>query len=202
LQALNELNASLNKQIAAANDLNRALNQPVQTPSPGSQVDTAKQARGRAIKAEIDRLEGLIRNNPGSIFNNRNQALANQLRAKLASGNYAQGGFTGRGGKMEPAGIVHRGEYVIPKQYVNQSTGLPNSDALGRLQSGTAPAPSGGYAGGGFVGGSAGTMMVELSPYDRKLLSDVGNVQLRLNGRVVAEATNTNNFSQAQRGTN
>lgn len=38
---------------------------------------------------------------------------------------FATGGFTGRGGKYEPAGIVHKGEYVVPKQYVNQSTGLP-----------------------------------------------------------------------------
>ena len=39
---------------------------------------------------------------------------------------FAEGGFTGRGGKYEPAGVVHKGEYVVPKQYVNQSTGLPN----------------------------------------------------------------------------
>ena len=39
---------------------------------------------------------------------------------------FADGGFTGRGGKYEPAGVVHKGEYVVPKQYVNQSTGLPN----------------------------------------------------------------------------
>jgi hypothetical protein len=110
--------------------------------------------------------------------------------------------FKDEGGKYEPAGIVHRGEYVIPKQYVNQSTGLPNSDALGRLQSGTAPAPSGGYANGGFVGGNMDGIMVELSPFDRKLLSDAGNVQLRLNGKVVAEATNQNNFAEAQRGSN
>lgn len=38
---------------------------------------------------------------------------------------FANGGFTGRGGKYEPAGIVHKGEYVVPKQYVDQSTGLP-----------------------------------------------------------------------------
>lgn len=38
---------------------------------------------------------------------------------------FASGGFTGRGGKYEPAGIVHKGEYVIPKQYVNQATGQP-----------------------------------------------------------------------------
>jgi TP901 family phage tail tape measure protein len=201
LQALNELNASLNAQIQAANDLNRALNQPVQQRLPGTPVDTAKQARARAIQAEIDRLERLIRINPGSIFNGRNQALANQLKARLASGNYAQGGFTGRGGKMEPAGIVHRGEYVIPKQFVNQSSGMPDPSFLAQMQSGMRNYFMGGFVGGGG-GTDGGTMMVELSPFDRKLLADAGNVQLRLNGRVVAEATNQNNFDEARRGSN
>jgi uncharacterized protein (DUF427 family) len=45
-------------------------------------------------------------------------------------------------------------------------------------------------------------MMVELSPYDRKLLADAGNVQLRLDGKVVAQATNASNLVSAQRGTN
>lgn len=31
----------------------------------------------------------------------------------LGSGSFASGGYTGRGGKYEPAGIVHKGEYVI-----------------------------------------------------------------------------------------
>lgn len=44
---------------------------------------------------------------------------------------YADGGYTGAGGKYEPAGIVHRGEYVLPKEQVNQSTGLPKDGVLG-----------------------------------------------------------------------
>lgn len=44
---------------------------------------------------------------------------------------YANGGYTGAGGKYEPAGIVHRGEYVLPKEQVNQSTGLPKDGVLG-----------------------------------------------------------------------
>lgn len=32
---------------------------------------------------------------------------------------YATGGYTGDGGKYEPAGIVHRGEFVIPKETVS-----------------------------------------------------------------------------------
>ena len=115
---------------------------------------------------------------------------------------FATGGFTGPGGKYDPAGIVHKGEYVIPKQYVNQSTGMPDPSFLAQMQSGMRN-----YFMGGFVGGSSssvesGPMMVELSPYDRKLLAEAGNVQLRLNGKIVAEATNRSNLIDAQRGTN
>ena len=44
---------------------------------------------------------------------------------------FAEGGFTGRGGKHEEAGIVHKGEYVLPKEQVNQATGLPKAGAVG-----------------------------------------------------------------------
>ncbi len=113
-------------------------------------------------------------------------------------GIFANGGFTGRGGKYDPAGIVHRGEYVVPKQYVNQSTGMPDASFLAQLQNGVRSFAMGGFS--GPMGGGDGTVMVELSPFDRKLLENAGNVQLRLNGRVVAEATNQNNFQQARRG--
>lgn len=43
---------------------------------------------------------------------------------------FYNGGFTGNGGKYEPAGIVDRGEYVIPKEQVNQNTGLPKPGAV------------------------------------------------------------------------
>lgn len=49
---------------------------------------------------------------------------------KFFGGGFATGGFTGRGGTNEPAGTVHRGEYVLPKRMVNQSTGLPDLDRL------------------------------------------------------------------------
>ena len=40
---------------------------------------------------------------------------------------YAVGGFTGRGATDEVAGFVHRGEYVIPANMVDQNTGTPKS---------------------------------------------------------------------------
>lgn len=47
-------------------------------------------------------------------------------------GTWATGGYTGRGAWDEVAGLVHRGEYVIPKAGVNQSTGLPDAAWLMR----------------------------------------------------------------------
>lgn len=84
---------------------------------------------------------------------------------------FAGGGYTGAGGKYEPAGVVHRGEYVVPKHQVNQATGLPKPGFMnavgGQMPSSRGPS----YAGGGFVGGS---MMVELSPTDRAIMRQMG----------------------------
>ena len=55
---------------------------------------------------------------------------------------FAEGGFTGPGGKYEPAGIVHRGEFVMPQDAVNR-LGVPMLDALSK---GASPASG---AGGG-----------------------------------------------------
>lgn len=61
-------------------------------------------------------------------------------------GGFAEGGYTGAGGAHEPAGVVHRGEFVISKPAV-QRLGIGNLEGLhrGALQ---------GYAKGGLVGGA------------------------------------------------
>jgi TP901 family phage tail tape measure protein len=120
--------------------------------------------------------------------------LAASFWGRASALNYYSGGYTGAGGKYEPAGIVHRGEYVVPKEQVNQRTQMPYFMEQPRS-----------FAQGGFVGGGGGgavSMMVELSPYDRKLLAQAGNIQLRLDGKVVAQNTNANNAVAAQRGSN
>ncbi|MGR3315375.1 tape measure protein [Roseovarius indicus] len=48
---------------------------------------------------------------------------------------YAEGGYTGDGGKYEPAGIVHRGEWVFPQEAVRR-IGIP---ALQQLSAGIMP---------------------------------------------------------------
>jgi hypothetical protein len=46
-----------------------------------------------------------------------------------------KGGYTGEGGKYEPAGTVHKGEYVIPKEGVDQKTHLPKGDHIKKILS-------------------------------------------------------------------
>ena len=206
LQALNELNAKLNESINLASRLNQVQGQPTPTRTdPGqrtptqAQIVTERRAQGTAA---INNPENVRLNDPGRVtITARQVQFINPKVAARAAGDigFADGGFTGPGGKYQPAGIVHRGEYVVPKQYVNQSSGLPNANFLSQLQNGMR-----GYAQGGFVGGgmSDSAMMVELSPYDRKLLENAGNVQLRVDGKVVASATNRSNFNEARRGSN
>lgn len=59
-----------------------------------------------------------------------------------SGGLYASGGYTGPGGKYQPAGTVHKGEYVFDQDAVRR-IGLKNLEAMHR-----------GYASGGLVGGA------------------------------------------------
>lgn len=70
-------------------------------------------------------------------------------------GIYAEGGYTGRGGKYEPAGVVHRGEYVFPKASVDR-LGVATLESLNRRAKG--------YAEGGYVGTVAGAMPPASAP--------------------------------------
>ncbi|EET9531929.1 TPA: phage tail tape measure protein [Escherichia coli] len=64
------------------------------------------------------------------------------ISSAAANFNFASGGFTGTGGKYEPAGIVHRGEFVFTKEATSR-IGVGNLYRLMR-----------GYAEGGYVGGA------------------------------------------------
>ena len=59
---------------------------------------------------------------------------------------FSDGGYTGDGGKYQPAGTVHRGEYVFSKEATRRA-GVGNLEAMHRSLKG--------YATGGLVGGAA-----------------------------------------------
>jgi hypothetical protein len=70
------------------------------------------------------------------------QGLANL--AAINGVQFAEGGFTGVGGKYEPAGVVHKGEWVAPQHIVNSPAAQPHIAALESMR-------TKGYADGGFV---------------------------------------------------
>lgn len=79
----------------------------------------------------------------------------------LASGSYAQGGYTGKGGKYQPAGVVHKDEFVFDKESTN-AIGPRNLYAM------MDAAKRGSAATGGMMGGSMSAVnfpgMMALTP--------------------------------------
>ena len=90
---------------------------------------------------------GLLGGVAASLFGSGITASSSYVSAGPAMGSwegmsyFADGGYTGAGGKYDPAGIVHAGEYVIP------------ADATRRLGVGFLDRLKG-YADGGYVGAS------------------------------------------------
>ena len=70
---------------------------------------------------------------------------------------WADGGYTGDGGKYEPAGIVHRGEYVMSKK-ATRAIGASNLEMLHRA----AQRPS--FADGGYFGSAPALRAPDLRP--------------------------------------
>lgn len=70
-------------------------------------------------------------------------------------GGFADGGFTGHGGKHQPAGIVHKGEFVMSKAAVAR-IGVQNLHGLHQ-------SALRGYSGGGLVTGGPGGRMPALA---------------------------------------
>lgn len=76
----------------------------------------------------------------------------------MANSGFASGGYTGDGGKYEPAGIVHRGEVVLPQEVVRRDW------AALRSRYGYLP----GFADGGVVGQSVTGGKGNETPEERK----------------------------------
>jgi hypothetical protein len=105
------------------------------------------------------------------------QATAAKIRAGVsiatigaqAIKGFAEGGYTGDGGKFEPAGVVHRGEFVFNKD-ATRRIGVKNLEFLHELFAGIAPSVPGQFFTGGPV--TRGTALVNVS----NPLPDTGSV--------------------------
>lgn len=109
-------------------------------------------------------------------------ALLNAMRAGFAGTTFgsflgfAEGGYTGGGGKYDPAGVVHKGEFVFTKE-ATQRLGVDN---LYRLMD----AGKRGYASGGHVGGSAPMSVTQPTAFIARnpQVAGGGSVQVNLGG--------------------
>lgn len=118
---------------------------------------------------------------PGNTAGNKSSdSLATAER--VLSG-YADGGYTGDGGRYEIAGVVHRGEYVIPKPIMDNPRVI---DAVGTIEAirrsriagaGSIPAPSAGFADGGFTGAASPVDMSDLVAATRELRAAAANIR-------------------------
>ncbi len=111
--------------------------------------------------------------------------------ASTPSTGFARGGFTGPGGKYQPAGIVHAGEFVLRQEVVRQAGMRRMLERLNRYGADALQ----GYADGGFVRGPAptpiniqwpdGTVSKVSAPRDEAdaLLRAVRRASLKAGGR-------------------
>ncbi|HGN2959933.1 TPA: phage tail tape measure protein [Proteus mirabilis] len=132
-------------------------------------------------------------------------AMLNAMKAAFggnAVGNFfgfASGGYTGDGGKHDPAGVVHKGEFVFTKE-ATQRLGIAN---LYRLMD----AGKRGYASGGHVGGSAPMSVTQPTAFIARnpQVAGGGNVQINLgginieNGQQQQPSSNQTNASSLKR---
>jgi len=127
-------------------------------------------------------------------------------------GSFDGGGFTGPGSKMTPAGVVHKGEFVMTKK-ATEAIGVGNLYAMmGAAQRG--------YATGGQVSpssnsyvhsngpqarassggsGNGGVQIVDFSAQAIQALADALNLQVIIPGTAIAHATSANNVNSSNR---
>lgn len=86
--------------------------------------------------------------------------IVNGLASVAKIRGFAEGGYTGHGGKYEPAGVVHRGEFVFNKA-ATQRIGVENLEWLHELFAGFGAKSPGNYFTGGPV--TRGTALVNLA---------------------------------------
>lgn len=109
--------------------------------------------------AEVEREK--VKNMSLSNTTGSSTATAERIVSGSSGGGYYEGGYTGPGGRYEVAGVVHKGEYVVPQPEMNNPKvidAVSTIEAIRRQRTNANPLPQnpGEYAEGGYVTSSAG----------------------------------------------
>lgn len=126
-------------------------------------ISVTGMAQLAVAKAERDKVRNM---QPGRTAG---AGIKESAKAQRVLTGYAEGGYTGDGDRYEVAGVVHRGEYVVPKPIMDNPRVV---DAVGTIEAirrskligqgipvGT---PSAGYADGGYT---SATSMIDTSEF-------------------------------------
>lgn len=138
---------------------------PIGGPIAAAMITATGIAQGIAAKAERDKIKNM---QPGNTASSASTAMPTATRSLTG---FSDGGYTGDGGRYEVAGVVHKGEYVVPKPIMDNPRVV---DAVGTIEairrnklygSGMMAGTYGaGFADGGFTSPSGdGVSLSELS---------------------------------------
>lgn len=137
-------------------------------------LKTLQRMAAEAAASQIFQLIG----SAASSYTGQGAGWVNAIGSILSNGK-SEGGYTGPGGKYEPAGIVHRGEVVWSQADVKAVGGPKRANAM---------RPTAGYANGGIVGGGASASPNNASP--------TFEININMEGGTFTSQTQNGNTSQ------
>lgn len=142
--------------------------------------------------------------NPAVIaaLNGQGFSTTGPANTRINVGQFATGGYTGSGGKYQPAGVVHRGEFVFPQESVNR-IGVSNLYAMMKSTKGASSNMRTGYAAGGAVTGS-GMDAGNMSSLANAIASALARTPISLytDDRRIASTVDSGNTELARQGSN
>lgn len=98
---------------------------PIGGPIAAAMITATGIAQGIAAKAERDKIKNM---QPGNTATPASTAMPTATRSLTG---FSEGGYTGDGGRYEVAGVVHKGEYVVPKPIMDNPRVV---DAVGTIE--------------------------------------------------------------------
>ena len=114
---------------------------------------------------------------------------------------FANGGYTGDGGKYEEAGPAHKGEFIF-SQEATKTIGVNNLAFMHQKALGGGMTASSSMGGAGASGAAmGGNGIMQLSPTDRALLQGIGDRPVYLmapDGRVIASLVQSGNIATSR----
>ncbi len=152
---------------------------PIAGPIAAALVTATGMAQLATAKTERDKIKNLQPSRTAS-----SGTVEKPAKATRQLTGYSDGGYTGDGDRYEVAGIVHRGEYVVPKPIMDNPRVI---DAVGTIEAirrnklpvqaiSASPSPAG-YADGGFTPAAPAPGQGELATVLKELQGAIRNIR-------------------------